>query len=245
MLRSDVISSGYVKRLEYIEGRRNAMWNAMGKPPRIWADMATGCWASSGYSVQGCAQLEQKLRQCMDAPVRSPPINSQTRLTLHSETPTRRRTTSTTTSQECTPRSSAPTSGTRPPTHSFVHYVYPYDGHPYETASWGSSSRWIHRQALWLPSLYIDESRKSRACYLESKTNIYQSHYVHIKAHAREASDHDLALAVRCLSLTAGRPFAYDRSALSVGFISQADYHSMMQQRAISRTTICRNRQCM
>ncbi|EAT86208.1 37S ribosomal protein mrp10 [Parastagonospora nodorum] len=27
-----------------------------------------GCWASSGYSVQGCAQLEQKLRQCMDAP---------------------------------------------------------------------------------------------------------------------------------------------------------------------------------
>lgn len=28
-----------------------------------------GCWASSGYSVQGCAQFEQKLRQCMDAPV--------------------------------------------------------------------------------------------------------------------------------------------------------------------------------
>ncbi|EFQ93331.1 hypothetical protein PTT_09326 [Pyrenophora teres f. teres 0-1] len=27
-----------------------------------------GCWASSGYSVQGCALLEQKLRQCMDAP---------------------------------------------------------------------------------------------------------------------------------------------------------------------------------
>jgi len=70
MLRSNVISTGYVKRLEYIEGRRNAMWNAMGKPRRIWADMATGCWASSGYSVQGCAQLEQKLRQCMDAPVR-------------------------------------------------------------------------------------------------------------------------------------------------------------------------------
>ncbi|CAE6995947.1 37s ribosomal protein mitochondrial protein [Pyrenophora teres f. teres] len=33
------------------------------------ADMSiTGCWASSGYSVQGCALLEQKLRQCMDAP---------------------------------------------------------------------------------------------------------------------------------------------------------------------------------
>jgi hypothetical protein len=28
-----------------------------------------GCWASSGYSVQGCAQLEQALRECMDAPV--------------------------------------------------------------------------------------------------------------------------------------------------------------------------------
>ncbi|KAH9862539.1 hypothetical protein IAQ61_009956 [Plenodomus lingam] len=27
-----------------------------------------GCWASSGYSVTGCAQLEQKLRLCMDAP---------------------------------------------------------------------------------------------------------------------------------------------------------------------------------
>ena len=28
-----------------------------------------GCWASSGYSVQGCAQLEEALRECMDAPV--------------------------------------------------------------------------------------------------------------------------------------------------------------------------------
>ncbi|ORX95101.1 hypothetical protein BCR34DRAFT_525674 [Clohesyomyces aquaticus] len=27
-----------------------------------------GCWASSGYSIQGCAQLEAKLRQCMDSP---------------------------------------------------------------------------------------------------------------------------------------------------------------------------------
>ncbi|KAF2228803.1 mitochondrial ribosomal protein 10 [Viridothelium virens] len=26
-----------------------------------------GCWASSGYSAQGCAQLEQQLRACMDA----------------------------------------------------------------------------------------------------------------------------------------------------------------------------------
>lgn len=28
------------------------------------------CWASSGYSAQGCVALEQSLRACMDAPVR-------------------------------------------------------------------------------------------------------------------------------------------------------------------------------
>ncbi|KAL2349826.1 hypothetical protein BJ546DRAFT_1013981 [Cryomyces antarcticus] len=27
-----------------------------------------GCWASSGYSVAGCAALETQLRACMDAP---------------------------------------------------------------------------------------------------------------------------------------------------------------------------------
>ncbi|RAH49043.1 mitochondrial 37S ribosomal protein mS37 [Aspergillus aculeatinus CBS 121060] len=26
------------------------------------------CWASAGGSVEGCAALEQQLRQCMDAP---------------------------------------------------------------------------------------------------------------------------------------------------------------------------------
>ncbi|KXL45262.1 hypothetical protein M433DRAFT_61186 [Acidomyces richmondensis BFW] len=26
-----------------------------------------GCWASQGYSAQGCAMLEQQLRACMDA----------------------------------------------------------------------------------------------------------------------------------------------------------------------------------
>ncbi|EAW08311.1 mitochondrial 37S ribosomal protein mS37 [Aspergillus clavatus NRRL 1] len=26
------------------------------------------CWASSGYAAEGCAALEQQLRQCMDAP---------------------------------------------------------------------------------------------------------------------------------------------------------------------------------
>jgi hypothetical protein len=35
----------------------------------LLADGNLGCWASSGYSVQGCAQLEQTLRECMDAPV--------------------------------------------------------------------------------------------------------------------------------------------------------------------------------
>ncbi|KAM0716470.1 hypothetical protein Q7P37_007915 [Cladosporium fusiforme] len=29
-----------------------------------------GCWASSGHTAQGCAQLEQALRTCMDAKVK-------------------------------------------------------------------------------------------------------------------------------------------------------------------------------
>lgn len=29
----------------------------------------TDCWAASGHSVQGCLQLENQLRACMDAPV--------------------------------------------------------------------------------------------------------------------------------------------------------------------------------
>lgn len=32
-------------------------------------NVRTGCWASSGFSVQGCAGLEQQLRACMDTPV--------------------------------------------------------------------------------------------------------------------------------------------------------------------------------
>jgi hypothetical protein len=76
------------------------------------ADACTGCWASSGYSVQGCAQLEQKLRQCMDAPVSSAsPTNI-----LHLSDPSsalqpKRRTTSITTSRGCIPRSRDLTSG--------------------------------------------------------------------------------------------------------------------------------------
>lgn len=33
------------------------------------ANEETACWASSGYSVAGCAVLESSLRACMDAPV--------------------------------------------------------------------------------------------------------------------------------------------------------------------------------
>ncbi|KAK7920903.1 hypothetical protein PG985_008925 [Apiospora marii] len=31
------------------------------------------CWASSGYNTAGCAQMEQALRNCMDAPQPPPP----------------------------------------------------------------------------------------------------------------------------------------------------------------------------
>lgn len=31
----------------------------------------TGCWASSGYTVEGCGALEQQLRSCMDEKVRN------------------------------------------------------------------------------------------------------------------------------------------------------------------------------
>lgn len=73
-----------------------------------------GCWASSGYSVQGCAQLEQKLRLCMDAPVCLPPDHlDAVVLTPRSETQTRRRTTSTTTCRGCTPKLLGLTSETR------------------------------------------------------------------------------------------------------------------------------------
>ncbi|KAL6717597.1 40S ribosomal protein mrp10 [Lecanora helva] len=33
-----------------------------------------GCWASSGNAAAGCAQLEQQLRACMDASVRTSPL---------------------------------------------------------------------------------------------------------------------------------------------------------------------------
>lgn len=36
----------------------------------LMARLRAGCWASSGFSVQGCSGLEQQLRACMDTPVR-------------------------------------------------------------------------------------------------------------------------------------------------------------------------------
>lgn len=58
-----VISTGYVGCWA-----PQRMLGQRGKPGIVLI-YHTGCWASSGYSVQGCAQLEQKLRQCMDQPV--------------------------------------------------------------------------------------------------------------------------------------------------------------------------------
>jgi hypothetical protein len=79
--------------------------------------------------VQGCAALEQKLRQCMDQPVRvGHGFNTKHLLTPHSATRTRRRTLSTTTCRECTPRSSALTSATEQNIGrgacNLVHYLY-------------------------------------------------------------------------------------------------------------------------
>jgi hypothetical protein len=83
---------------------------------QLWLTSYAGCWASSGYSVQGCAQLEQKLRQCMDAPVRLQALTNcfVNLTTLSSAIRTRRKTISITTSPECIRRSSGLTSGTSP-----------------------------------------------------------------------------------------------------------------------------------
>ncbi|KAI9792854.1 MAG: hypothetical protein M1833_001013 [Piccolia ochrophora] len=39
------------------------------------------CWASSGYSISGCAQIEQQLRICMDAP--KPPKQRKNTINYH------------------------------------------------------------------------------------------------------------------------------------------------------------------
>ncbi|KAI1375993.1 mitochondrial ribosomal protein 10 [Hypoxylon crocopeplum] len=48
--------------------------NGQGERPCV-AIMSSvlACWASSGYSTVGCAQVEQALRQCMDGPPPSKP----------------------------------------------------------------------------------------------------------------------------------------------------------------------------
>jgi hypothetical protein len=99
-----------------------------------------GCWASSGYSVQGCAQLEQKLRQCMDAPVRSPLPTHQHHPTLTPPLakPQHEEEQHQLPSLENVPqdRGSPQAQVNGPRLSLFVHYVYPHDGKPYETASW-------------------------------------------------------------------------------------------------------------
>ncbi|KAK3066627.1 40S ribosomal protein mrp10 [Teratosphaeriaceae sp. CCFEE 6253] len=40
-----------------------------------------GCWASQGYSAQGCAMLEQSLRACMDA--RKPSETKKSNINYH------------------------------------------------------------------------------------------------------------------------------------------------------------------
>lgn len=89
----------------------------------------TGCWASSGYTTQGCAALEQQLRACMDAPVRfaistnqpSPQLTLTLSSRKHNKT---RRAPSTTTFRDYIPRLSALTRGNRrqPP---FSHCIAP------------------------------------------------------------------------------------------------------------------------
>ena len=39
--------------------------------------MYIACWASAGYNTAGCAQVEQALRNCMDAPPPSQPKGSE------------------------------------------------------------------------------------------------------------------------------------------------------------------------
>jgi hypothetical protein len=69
----------------------------------------TGCWASSGYTAQGCAALEQQLRACMDAPVRTPTHPSAARHSDHfvylRKLLKAKRAPSTTICRDCIPRS--------------------------------------------------------------------------------------------------------------------------------------------
>lgn len=74
-----------------------------------------GCWASSGYTTQGCAALEQQLRACMDAPVRPCQESIQSTSTNPPDRKQRRtrRAPSTTTFRDYTPKLLDLTSGNR------------------------------------------------------------------------------------------------------------------------------------
>lgn len=119
--------------------------------PSVNANLhSTGCWASSGYSVQGCAQLEQKLRQCMDAPVSPTHHNTNYNVSdISSATRTKRRTRSITTSRECTPRLSALISETRrdhPPVYYLLGTTHAHGRSLHRAGVWGGTLAFVHVQ---------------------------------------------------------------------------------------------------
>lgn len=126
-------------------------WTAKQRPSGVDGHVAdgtpTGCWASSGYNLAGCAQLEQKLRQCMDAPVRREATLLFMRHTYNplSGNPIKGRTTSTTTCRGCTRRSSVPTSEIRGARlRCDCTLEIPYSPTQYETTSMGG----VHQHVL-------------------------------------------------------------------------------------------------
>lgn len=84
----------------------------LGRAPavkRAKANDKIDCWASSGYSVEGCASLETALRTCMDAPVCTSIMNLEEEFgiemiktnAINRDRRTSKRTPSTTTCREC------------------------------------------------------------------------------------------------------------------------------------------------
>lgn len=117
--------------------------------------------------MQACAQLEQKLRQCMDAPVRAlapaysqglsvltiSPARSQPEEEQHQLPPLED------VSQDCGP------SQAQLDCHSlilFVHYPYPHGRRRMKQHHGGVLSLLNNHLALWRQRLYIDRARKSR-----------------------------------------------------------------------------------
>lgn len=122
----------------------------------------SGCWASAGYSAQGCAALEQQLRTCMDAPVRIHPFFRATTYTQapicrhqgtfnmlrlsrrkHNKT---RRAPSTTTSRDCTRKSWVLTNESEPSTntvHSFYQHIACYPVACTQSDAWPDALRGV------------------------------------------------------------------------------------------------------